>query len=465
MANESTTEAPAHTATVEDLGPCRKRIEIEIPPEALEKRLDESFEQIKHEIRLPGFRPGKAPRALIERRFGKYARDEARTELMTAALQEAVREHDLHVLGDPDKIDRPDEEELEKGGPLRFSVEVEVAPDFALPPLEGIEAKRPVIEVTDEMIDREVERLAVNEGSLEEQERSEPGDYCVGRGVMKTPDGEVALDISDAVVQVPPKDGDGSGMILGVVVDDLAKQFGTPTSGQAVTVETTGPEQHENEAVRGQPITIEHHVDKVQRVIPATPEQLVEKYGLEDVQQLREAIARRLNQRILLEQNSAVRGQIADYLLDNTKLELPENLSARQAERNLERRRLELMHEGADPMEIEQRMAELRAASAEAAQRELKLFFILSRIAQDRRIDATEPEINARVAQMAAERGERPEQLKAELARTNRLPLVAQQIREHKTLDELRSAANVEDLPAEAFNEWMASRNEQRTAG
>ncbi|MGP1310990.1 MAG: trigger factor, partial [Phycisphaerales bacterium] len=441
--------------TVSDAGPCRKKLEIEAPASAVRAAVGSTFDTLMGSAAIKGFRRGKAPRALVERMYGKAAREDARNRIVSAAYSKAVEQHKLRVLGEPEGGEEIKDADLSGDKPLKFSVEVEVAPEFDLPKMEDIGVKKPLFEVTDKMVDEQIERFAVNEGDLEERETAERGDYCMGHGKITIKgEKEPALDINGAVIQIP-KEGEQKGQILGVLVDDFAKQVGLPKQGDAVTVKAKGPEGHETESIRGKDLEITFEVAAVYRIVPASVESLCERFGMADENALREAMRNRLQQRVMIQQQSAMRQQIADFLLKNTSFDLPERLSARQAERRLQRARLELMYRGMDPMSVEHRVAEMRAGSKEAAQRELKLFFVLDKVASENNINVTEPEVNGRIAQMAMERGERPDKLRSELIEQRQVGFVVQQIREHKAMDHLLSKAKVEDVSPEAFEAEM----------
>src|SRR5262249_7373361 len=149
-----------------------------------------------------------------------------------------------------------------------------------------------------------------------------------------------------------------------------------------ITIKTTGPENHETEAVRGKKLTISFEIRRSDEIVPATMSEIIERYGMKDESEVRGAIRQRIEQRLQVEQGSLMRQQLAKFLLENTTMELPKRVTATQAQRNLDRARFDLMHRGWDQARIEEHMAELRSTSSESAVRETKLFFILDRAAE-----------------------------------------------------------------------------------
>ncbi|MBL8764563.1 MAG: trigger factor [Phycisphaerae bacterium] len=460
MADASKPEIP-NTVTITDAGPSRKKLTIEIPRETIDAELKGAFDLASVEAEMPGFRKGRAPRRLVEKKFGLDVRNRCKGQLVAAAYSKAVEEHKLRVVSDPTS-ETLDAIAIEPGKALRFEVEVEVAPEFNLPDLHAIKVRKPQLQVTDEAVADALAKLAVNEGRLESLEKSEAGDYLTGHAVMKDDAGATLLELNGAVVQIPPADKKGKGMILGVVVDDFGPQMGFPKPGDSFTILASGPENHENEKVRGKKLRISFKVDRADRIVPATTQELLEKTGQADEAALRDGIRRRLEMRVATEQQTVMRQQVAQALLDATEMPLPERLTAQQAGRAFERRRLELSYQGVEASKIEENIAELRAASAQVAQRELKLFFILSRAAEVLDIKVTEGEVNNRIAQMAFERNERPEKLRQTLIQSNQVGGVFNQVREHKTMDAILSKATITELPVEEFNAQMDAESKAR---
>lgn len=458
MADSSATMS-SHDVKIEDIGPSRKRITISIPADAVTQRMDEMLDVMASQAHLPGFRAGHAPRHIVQKRFGSHVAKETRSQLISSSYSDAIQANKIMVLGEPEPVGDLDEMTLERGKPVKFAVEVDVPPTFEMPATEGLELMKPVIDVTEEMAEKQVRQLCMNEGRLESQEKGEPGDYCIGHGVMKKGD-ETLLDIEGAVIQIPEKGSDGQGAILGVMVDDFASQIGAPKAGDVVKIKTKGPKQHEDERVRGADLVIEYEVDRVERIIPLSVEDLVRGLGFSEEKQLREMVTLRLNQRALLEQQSALRQQAALYLIDHTEMELPERVTAKQAEANINRKRMEMVYRGVGQGEIERQMAEIRRTSDESAKRDLKLFFILARAAQEMQVQITPEEVNGRITQMAAQRGMRPDKLAEQLHKSGQLNLIAQQIREHKTLDAIVEKAKIQDVPLEEYNKKVSRRDE-----
>ncbi len=453
MAETAAPEAP-NKVTISDLGPARKKLAIEIPAQTVDAQLKQAMDSLAGTVSLPGFRPGHVPRKLVEKRFGTSMRDEAKGRLISEAYRKAVEEHKLQVVGDP-AAENMDKLELAEGKALAFEIEIEVVPEFDLPSLDGIAVKKPVMEVTDQMVDDEIKKICVNEGELESREAPEAGDYLTGHGIMVGGDGTEFYNLPGAVIQVPAADNNGKGMILGVMVDDFGKQLGLPKSGDTVTIKTRGPENHEIEKIRGADLTITFQVDRVDRIIPAKLEDIVARYQWPDEAKLRDFIRSRLLQNVQVRQQVVMRQQVAKHLMENTKIDLPPRMASSQAARIMERQRLELMYRGFDPQKIEENLAELRAASGTRAAGELKMFFILHKAAGQFNVQVTQQDVDQRIMQLASENNARPDKLKQDLIQSGRIQGIAMQIREHKAMDAIVARAKVEEVPASEFDKLM----------
>jgi trigger factor len=449
-------QAPANTVKIEDKGPAMKQITIEIPAEAVSEKIEESVATFASEAALPGFRKGRTPRKLIEKKFGKNIREDTKSQLVASAYSQAIEDNDLRVLGEPESDDL-DDLEIEDGKGLTFTFTVEVLPDFELPTLEGLKLVKPMREIGDDDVAKEIENVRLFHGTLEDIDgEPEDGAYLTGHGVMKDDEDNTIIDLNGAVVQIPTPDKEGKGAILGVMVDDFAKQLGHPKPGETATITCDGPENHEDEAVRGKKLTITFEVGQAQRVVPAELEDLMNQFGMTEEQQLRDQVKSQLEQRVGTEQAQAMRAQVAHRLLSEVTLDLPEKMTGRQTARMLERRRMEMMYRGVPADEVESRIAEARGSTEEAARRELKMLFIMERISNEQDIKITEQEVNGAIYQLAMQRGARPDALRKELIESGQINVLGQQIREHKVLDQIIEKGEIEEMDAEKYNETVA---------
>ena len=140
MAEEPEVAEVKNTVTIEDSGPCKKKVTIEIPQESIKKALDERYGELRKDADVPGFRKGRAPIRLLEKRFGSEVSEQIKLKLLVDASDSALKDNELNTLGEPDfdheKVELPDE------GPMKFDFEVEVRPQFELPELEGIKVEK-----------------------------------------------------------------------------------------------------------------------------------------------------------------------------------------------------------------------------------------------------------------------------------------------------------------------------------
>lgn len=451
-----TVETPVNSdVKIEDAGPARKKLTITIPADVVSEKIDDSYTTLAMEAHLPGFRKGHAPRKLIERRFGTNVMSETCSQLVADAYSKAIEDNKLKTVGEPEGDDL-EKLEIEPGKPLTFSIEVEVAPEFELPKLEGIPVKKPVVEVTQQHIDDEKTRQTFRHGEpMEVEDGLKPGDRFQGRAILTDEKGEEVNDIPEAVIAIPLDEDDPRGHVLGLLVEDMHSLFCGKKVGDNITIETTVSESDERTAIRGQKVKIDITINKGVRVIPAELKSVLEIYGMENEQELTDQIVLALNERAQQEQHSAMREQLSEYLTKSVDFELPEKMSAAQAARQLDRLRMELLYRGMPEEDVETRIAELRAESETKSRERLKFFFVVHKLGDHFDVKVNEQEINGRIAEIAAQRGERPEQLRAQLSQQGGLQQIAMQIREHKALDRLLDTAEIKEISAEEWNEMV----------
>lgn len=430
-----------YPVTIEDAGPAVKKVTVEIPAERISMKLAEQFKELRQQAAIPGFRPGHAPQKLVEKRFSADVREHVRRTLVSESYQQAVEQHNLQVIGEPE-FDNPDAIQLPESGPLSYSFQVEVQPDITLPPLEGLKVKKPKFEVKEENVDQAMLNLRQQQGTLVpvEDRGVQTDDYLVADVHVKLGEEEIAHQHDAQLVARP-------GRIAGIQIDDLDKQLAGLKPGEARTLTVTAPEQHPNEKVRGQQVQIEIALKDIKRLEPAeVNDEFLQSLGFTNEQELRDALREQMEQRISLDVQQAMREQVYRYLLDNVQMELPAKLSGRQEERVMRRRALDLLLRGVPEEQVQANIEKLRGEAKDEAIRELKLFFILQKIASEMNVDVDEGELNGRIALIASQQGKRPEKVKQEMAKDGSLLNLYVQMREQKAVDRVLEKAQVEEV-------------------
>jgi trigger factor len=235
----------------------------------------------------------------------------------------------------------------------------------------------------------------------------------------------------------------------------MGKQIVGKRIGETVVVEATGPARHEVEAMQDKALKITLAITNVQRLELMPVEELLAAMGMETIEHLKIAVRERLESQADQRQKAAMNQQVAKLLLDQVNIELPPKLSSRQAGRILQRRAMDLMYRGVSQQDVEQHLAELRAASEDQAQRELKMLFILDAVAMKLDIDVSESEVNGRIVQLALQQNRRPERMREELIRNGQVDALFIQLREEKAMAQLIGKAKVVEV-SEA--DWNASQ-------
>jgi trigger factor len=476
-----------NTVAVEDVGPCKKKVVVEVPEETIKEVVDEQYRELRRDAVLPGFRKGRAPRRLLEKRFGKETGEQVKLKLLAEASEAAIRDQKLDVLTDPD-IDYQ-HIELPEAGALKFEFAVEVRPQFDLPALEGIPVNRPKLEVTESQIDREIEQLqrwsgvwTPREGGtverddqviagvrqnleLTDEEKARQTAQVEGKAQGKEaeptyiPEAETKLD--NAEIYVRP-----NGFVGAVPVEKLDELLVGAAVGDRKTATIEIPKTYFREELQGRKANIEIEVKEVKYLKPAEiNEQFLQRYGVQSADELRDRVRDNLQARVESQVQTDMNEQVYQYLLDNTKFDLPVDIVGRQAGSVLQRQYMNLLSRGLSRQQVEEQMDHLRAGSEEQAKQQLKTFFIMDKVAEKLEVEVSEEEINGQIARVAIQRGQRPEKLKEQMERDGSLSQFRLDIRQGKCIGKLLESANIAEKPPEEKPEKGKKSKKKSAAG
>ena len=440
---------------IEDAGPACKSLTITIPEDEIKAKTENVYGDLEDEAVVPGFRRGRAPRRLLEKRFASHVRDDVKNQLLSESYTKAIEDNELDPLSDP-QVDDAENLELPESGDLTFTVKVEVTPDVELPDYSTLEVNKTVTEVADSDVDAEIERMCQQSGKPTEPEDAtiEEGDYAgvavkIFAGKDAGDDAELIQEVPLDYVMVNGESAEYKGHVAGIVVDDLGKQLAGKKAEDELTISMDGPAAHENEQIRDQPITIKLTIGTVHRIEPASIEQITEQMGLGSEDELKERVKTMLEQRAEQNSQADLYQQLTDALVEKVELELPKGITDQQAARVLQRQGMEMMYRGVPEEEVKAKLAEMRSESEEQAARQLKQFFILDKASKELEIDVDEQELNGRIAMMAMQQGRRPDKLRQEMAKQGQIEQLYLQLREQKTLDKILESAKVTEVEGE----------------
>jgi trigger factor len=431
---------------VETIATCKKRLSITIPREEIDAKFDERFTELENEAFVPGFRVGHAPRRLIEKRFRDAVAEEVRLKLVSEAFEKALQEQELDVVGDPDvdpeKIELPDE------GPMTFSVDLEVRPEFELPedtttiPVDEVE--RP--EVSDESVAEALERLREQNGRLETAGADEPaGERDLVVADLTIQAGDVMV-VDRQNVRLPVRQV----AIDGIRLDELPGLLTGAKAGDTKETTITIGQDADNEDVRGKEAHLAVKVNEVQRLKVPTDDELLQATDYEDMEALRGAIRRQQESRSEAQFREAQEEAVRNWLLQEIPFDLPQDLVSRHANRLLQRRLMALQYRGVPADELEQHMDEIAGATSDQAARDLRLHFILDAVAKAEGIEVTDTEVDARVRFMAVQYGRKADRLREEMEASGHLDSLRGQILEDKVIRTLLDRATGAAAPGPA---------------
>ena len=375
---------------------------------------------------VPGFRPGRAPRKLVETRFRKEIAGKVKGELVMDSLAQVNEEQKLSAISEPDfdfeAVELPDD------GPLTFEFDIEVRPEFDVPKWKGLSIEKPVRQFSDADVDHTLQNILARRGRLVPfAGPAERGDYITTNLTFKH-DNHVLASANEEVIRIRPvlsfRDGkieNFDGLMAGV-------RAGETRQGEAALSDDAP-----NLAMRGQKVTALFEVLEVKKLeMPELTPELLEELGeFRDVGELRDAISDQLGRQLDYEQHRRARQQITAALTVAANWELPPAMLQRQSRRELQRAVMELQRSGFSDEDIRAHENSLRQNSMATTARALKEHFILERIAEEEKIDAGEEDYEAEIRLIAEQSGESARRVRARLEKSGSMDVL--QKPDHRT--------------------------------
>ncbi len=421
---------------------CERHVTVTISRKDIDRFLDRAFSEMMPTANVAGFRVGRAPRKLVESRFKQEVGEQIKGSLLMDSLSQISEEQEFVAISEPelnlDAVEVPDE------GPMTFEFDIEVRPEFDMPKWKGMKLDRSIREFTDEDVDQNLEKTLTRFGQLVPHDGpASEGDYLTVN-LVSTLDGKQLVRDEERVLRVRPTLSFRDGQLK-----DFDKLVEGSVAGDRRTgkVELTGDAP--NEEVSGKTVEVEFEILEVKQLkLPELTEDFLQEMGsFESEAQLRDAILANLGRQLEYEQQQQIRGQITDLLTKSADWELPPGLLKRQSARELERAALELRRAGFSEAEIRARENQLQQNSASSTAQGLKEHFILERIAEEADIEVEEGDFEKEIFLIAAQSGESPRRVRAQIEKRGLMDVLQNQILERKVLEQVQAEAKFKDQP------------------
>jgi trigger factor len=431
--------------TVENLAPCKKLLRVEVDAKAVDEIFDAVTKDYQKQAALPGFRPGKAPRDMVAKKYEADIKDDAKRKLIGENYRKALDDKKLHVIGNPDI----EEIQFERGKNLQFAATIETAPEFELPQYKGLAVKREEKSVTDADVERALGLLAQQHVKFETVSRElKMGDVavvnytgtCDGKPITETaPTAKGLTEQKNFWVDITPN----------TFIAGFAEQLVGAKAGDKRTVSVDFPADFVTKELSGKKGAFEVEVAEVkEKISPPIDDELAKKFGAENLEKLRAGVRVDLENELRHSQRKAVHRQIIDALLGGANFDLPETAVAHET-RNVVYNIVQENSKRGVPRElIEKQKDEIYSAAASSAKERVRLAFLIQRIAEQEKISVTQEEVLQRVQSLSAAYQIPPDQFIKDLQKRNGINELYDQIAHEKVLEFLEINAKIENVPA-----------------
>ncbi|MEW5810179.1 MAG: trigger factor [Actinomycetota bacterium] len=423
-------------STVEKLSPTRVRINVEVPFTELEPEIDNAFKQLAKQVRLPGFRPGKAPRKLLEARVGRGAvLEQVVNDALPARYSEAITSESLQPIGQPEI----EVTKLEDNEELVFTAEVDIRPEIELPDLSALKVTVDPISVEDSDVDAELDSLQKRFGTLTGVDRAaQDGDF-VSIDLSATVDGE---DVPEAKTE-----GLSHEVGSGQLIDGLDEAIFGLTEGESKTFTTTlVAGEH-----AGQEAEVTVTVKSVKtRELPELDDEFAQMASeFDTIDELKADLREKVARVKRVQQAEAIRDKAIEELLAQVEVPLPEAVVQAQVDDTLHNAIHGLDH---DESKFAEALAEQGSSREEFdaenrtnAEKAIKTQLLMDAIADKLDIQVGQNDITERLVLMSRQYGIEPQQLIQMLQQNNQLPAMFADVRRGLTVAAVVHGATVTD--------------------
>ena len=429
--------------SVENLAPCKKLLRVELDAKSVDEIFDAITKDFQKQAALPGFRPGKAPRDMVVKKYGAEIKDEAKRKLIGDNYRKALDEQKIHAIGYPDI----EEIQFDRGQNLIFAATIETAPEFQLPEYKGLPAKVEAKSVADADVARALDLLRGQHAKFETVTRElKAGDVAVVN-YTGTSDGQPLTSLALTAKGLTEQKGFWVEIKPGSFIPGFSEQLIGAKAGEQRTVNVDFPADFVSKELQGKKGVYQVEVVEVkEKILPELNDELAKKYGADNVEKLTIGVRTDLENELKYSRSKAVRQQVINTLLEKLNFELPESAVAAETRNLVYDLVRQNTQRGVAREMIEKQKDEIYAAAAGSAKERVRFAFIVQRIAEQEKIQVSQEDAMRR-AQSVAMMNQIPlEQFIKDLQQRNGVNELFEQVLHEKVLELLEKNATITEI-------------------
>lgn len=403
---------------------CKYEIEITVPQSEVDAETERAVAKIQQKVKLPGFRPGKAPASIVRNRFAAEIRQDVLEALIPRFVQKRIEDENLQVVSRPNVTDL----HFHAGEPLRFKAEFEVAPQIELGEYRGItvEYREPV--VTEADIDERLEKLRDQKAEFVNVDPRplQDGDYAV-------------FSLKSLAGVAKPVEQEEVTLLVGGedTMPAFTEALRGATPGEQRRFQVSYPDDYGQDALAGKTVEFEATVKAIRlKELPEVNDEFARDLGdFQDLQELWETLRKSIFQEREIQAQHEAKEKIVDQLVAAHEFPVPEVYVERQSEIQLENQLRPLVAQGLDPSKLNVDWNKLKASQRDRALRDVKASLLISRIAEREAIEVMQDEVDREVHRIAKQRREMVPVVRQALEKDGSIARIAGNIRSEKTLN------------------------------
>jgi len=383
-------ETLAAEVELEEISQCERRIRFSVPLEEVEREFHAAYEEVRDTAQIPGFRPGKAPRHIVEMRMGKAFREAALSRIRERALAQAVLDHNLRLVSSPqfDKV------AYEKGKAFTFEATMEVIPSITLPEYKGIKIeRRDALPTTEADVMEELGRIRRSFTELGPVEN------------RPLRDGDLAVVTYEEELDGKTKKFERELVEIkeGLLFPGFVEKLRGMRPGEKREFQIRVADDYSDKGAAGKVVNYRVHLEEVRtKVVPQAGDDFAKKIGFESLESLRKHLHTTITERRERDAEEEEVSQVMGYLLRNSDFDVPKSLLVEETRRRMRREIDAAFRRGLSAQQVREKREELFKDAAGEAYTELKAQIIVLKVAEAEGIEVSSEEMAARIDAIAS---------------------------------------------------------------